>query len=154
MDLEVPGTRAFAIYNHALDLEGEDREAYLAEACAGNRALAKWVRSILVAATEQGASLEEMIGLEASSFLEEVVPGAVIGGYRVLARLGEGGMGSVFLAEQEAPRRQVALKLIRPERVSPASILRFRHEQQVLAELHHPCIATLFGCGAAPSGAP
>lgn len=154
MDSEVSGARAYAVYNQALDLEGEEREAFLAEACAGNPPLAEWVRAILDAATEEGASLEAMIGLEAAAYLEEVGPGTVIGEYRVVSRLGEGGMGSVFLAEQETPRRRVALKLIRPERVSPASILRFRHEQQVLAELHHPCIATLFGCGAAPSGTP
>jgi len=60
---------------------------------------------------------------------------AFIGRYRILRRHGEGGMGSVYEAEQDNPRRTVALKVIRPWLVSPELVKRFNHEAQILARL-------------------
>jgi serine/threonine protein kinase len=70
-----------------------------------------------------------------------------IGPYRILRRLGQGGMGVVYLAEQEHPRREVALKLIRPGLAAPDVLKRFEHETQVLARLRHPGIAQLLEAG-------
>jgi WD40 repeat protein/predicted Ser/Thr protein kinase len=77
-----------------------------------------------------------------------------IGHYRVVRLLGEGGMGAVYEAEQENPRRCVALKVIRPGLVSPALLKRFTHEAQILGRLHHPGIAQIYEAGVAEDGQP
>ena len=78
----------------------------------------------------------------------------VIGPYRLLQQIGEGGMGEVWLAEQETPRRQVALKVIRPGMDSKQVIARFEIERQALALMDHPCIAKVFDAGETPKGRP
>jgi len=79
----------------------------------------------------------------------------VIGAYRLLRKLGEGGMGEVWLAEQSQPiRRQVALKLIKHGMDSRSVIARFEAERQALALMSHPCIARVLDAGTAPSGSP
>ena len=77
---------------------------------------------------------------------------AAIGRYRILRLIGEGGMGSVYEAEQERPRRIVALKVIRPGLVSPGTLWRFRQESEALARLQHPGIAQIYEAGAEESG--
>lgn len=72
-----------------------------------------------------------------------------IGAYRLLHVLGEGGMGSVYLAEQDKPRRPVALKLIRPGLMSARMLRRFEHESEMLARLQHPGIAQIYEAGTA-----
>jgi serine/threonine protein kinase/WD40 repeat protein len=88
----------------------------------------------------------------------ESTPPAVndrIGDYHLLSILGEGGMGIVYLAEQEWPiRRQVALKLIKPGMSSPGTISRFESEQQSLAMMDHPNIARVFDAGSTERGQP
>jgi eukaryotic-like serine/threonine-protein kinase len=74
---------------------------------------------------------------------------AYIGRYRILRLLGEGGMGAVYEAEQEQPRRLVALKVIRAGWTSRDLIRRFQQESQVLARLHHPNIAQIYEAGTA-----
>jgi serine/threonine protein kinase/Tfp pilus assembly protein PilF len=82
-------------------------------------------------------------------------PGMEIGRYKLLSLLGEGGMGMVYLAEQQHPiRRQVALKIIKPGMDSKRVIARFEAEQQALALLEHPHIAHVYDAGLAPSGWP
>ncbi len=84
-----------------------------------------------------------------------VQTGSSIGPYRVLDRLGEGGMGVVYLAQQETPvRRRVALKIIKPGMDSEQVIARFEAERQALALMDHPHIARVLDCGADPSGRP
>jgi serine/threonine protein kinase/tetratricopeptide (TPR) repeat protein len=78
-----------------------------------------------------------------------------IGLYRLVKKLGEGGMGQVWLAEQTAPlRRQVALKLIRAGMYDDALLQRFQSERQSLAIMDHPAIAKVFDAGATPDGQP
>ncbi len=81
---------------------------------------------------------------------EEAVPppeaGDVVGGYRILGRLGAGGMGQVFRARDNNLERDVALKRLHPKLISqPRAMSRFRREARLLAAVHHPNIATLFG---------
>src|SRR5579864_4233013 len=81
--------------------------------------------------------------------------GQALGNYRVITRLGEGGMGQVWLAEQTAPlQRQVALKLIRVGIYDDAVLQRFESEQKSLASMNHPCIAKVFDAGTTPDGQP
>ena len=75
-----------------------------------------------------------------------------IGRYRILREIGRGGMGRVFEAEQDNPRRRVALKVIRPGCLTPSSLRRLEFESQVLGRLQHPGIAQIFEAGAAGTG--
>ena len=75
-----------------------------------------------------------------------------IGSYRIIRPIGEGGMGMVYEAEQESPRRTVALKVIKPHVAGGSALRRFEHEAQVLGRLHHPGIAQIFEAGTADSG--
>src|SRR5262249_20129852 len=75
-----------------------------------------------------------------------------IGQYRILARLGAGGMGVVYQAEQEHPRRIVALKVMRPGWTSPELLQRFERESEALGRLQHPGIARIYEAGSADSG--
>ncbi len=78
-----------------------------------------------------------------------------IGPYRLLAPLGQGGMGEFFLAEQEEPlRRRVAVKILRSSASSAAALMRFEIERQVLARLSHPNVAKVFDAGTTLSGRP
>jgi WD40 repeat protein/predicted Ser/Thr protein kinase len=77
-----------------------------------------------------------------------------IGRYRILRRHGEGGMGTVYEAEQDNPRRTVALKVIRPGLVSPELVKRFHHEAQILGRLQHVGIAQVYEAGLDDAGRP
>ena len=94
-----------------------------------------------------GAPAEEFNWVPAAS----IESNAAIGPYRILRKIGQGGMGAVFEAQQENPRRTVALKVIRPGLVTPSLLARFRHEAQTLARLHHPGIAQVFEAGQHPT---
>ena len=81
--------------------------------------------------------------------------GAAIGRYHLLQKIGEGGMGEVWLAEQIDPvRRRVALKLVKAGMNSREVIARFESERQALALMDHPAIAKVFDAGSTPQGAP
>jgi len=78
-----------------------------------------------------------------------------LGRYKLLQRLGEGGMGEVWLAEQTVPvHRQVALKVIKAGMDSAQVVARFEAERQALALMDHPAIATVFDGGTTPEGRP
>ena len=81
--------------------------------------------------------------------------GRVIGPYHLLERIGEGGMGEVWLAEQRKPvRRRVALKLVKAGMDTREVVLRFESERQALALMDHPAIAKVFDAGSTPEGRP
>lgn len=81
--------------------------------------------------------------------------GTEIGPYKIIAQLGEGGFGSVYLAEQSSPvQRRVALKLIKPGMDSRSVMARFEAERQVLALMDHPSVAKVFDAGLTPEGRP
>ena len=82
-------------------------------------------------------------------------PGTVIGPYKLMEQIGEGGMGLVFVAEQQQPvRRKVALKIIKPGMDTRDVIARFEAERQALALMDHPNIARVFDAGTTESGRP
>ncbi|MHC4483206.1 MAG: protein kinase domain-containing protein, partial [Planctomycetota bacterium] len=100
-----------------------------------------------------GLEREPDVTGESSGVIEE--PGTTIGRYKLLELIGEGGMGLVYLAEQQEPvRRQVALKIIKPGMDSKQVIARFEAERQVLALLDHPNIARVFDAGTTEAGRP
>jgi non-specific serine/threonine protein kinase/serine/threonine-protein kinase len=138
----------------ALDLEGDRLAAFLDEACGGDADLRHDVEELL-AERDDVPSVLRTAGAE--SFVNatgEEVPDTV-GPFRIVGRLGEGGMGSVYLAEQEEPiRRRVALKLIKPGLDTRAVIARFEAERQTLARLQHPNIAQVHDAGTTERGHP
>src|SRR4051812_44073358 len=106
-----------------------------------------------------GESAADAATLDQSQFdadaLVHEAPGTQIGPYKLIQRIGEGGFGSVFLAEQERPvRRRVALKIIKLGMDTRQVVARFEQERQALAVLDHPNIAKVFDAGATETGRP
>jgi serine/threonine protein kinase/lipopolysaccharide biosynthesis regulator YciM len=143
----------------------EDRAAYLAAACGEDSQLRARVERLVAAHFQAGSFLEQPAPCEeATALLTPAAtapaaaaegPGAVIGPYKLLQQIGEGGMGTVFLAEQQEPvRRLVALKLIKPGMDSRQVIGRFEQERQALALMDHPNIATVLDADTTASGRP
>jgi tetratricopeptide (TPR) repeat protein len=133
------------VFAAAMEKPPEEREAFLEEACPG-AAVREEVRKLLEA--ENRPPLEGPIaGRPARGSLPPA-----IGRYRIVRLLGEGGMGAVYEAEQDQPRRRVAIKAIRAGFANPASLRRFEHEAQALGRLHHPGIAQIYEAGAADTG--
>ncbi len=144
---------------HAASAMGEeDREAYVAAACAGDDALQAEVLSLLNADGQGDSLLHAEVSRAAANVVgvKEASHGDRIGAYRVLRPLGRGGMGAVYLAERadDTFRKQVAIKLVKAGFGTEESLRRFRAERQILAKLEHPHIARLLDGGAADEGQP
>src|SRR6516165_7131734 len=102
-----------------------------------------------------GVPAEEHFDADVTAGLDESGPRMVIGRYHLLQRIGEGGMGEVWLAEQKEPvRRRVALKLVKAGMNTREAIARFDSERQALALMDHPAIAKVFDAGSTTQGAP
>ncbi len=132
-------------------------DAYLDDACGGDTDLRRRVRVLLDA--HQGAdSLIDDPGPAATVTVEKSLtegPGTVIGPYKLMEQIGEGGMGVVYVAEQTRPvRRRVALKIIKPGMDTKQVVARFEAERQALAMMDHPNIARVHDGGATESGRP
>jgi formylglycine-generating enzyme required for sulfatase activity/predicted Ser/Thr protein kinase len=144
--------RAKEILHQALEREESARDAWVGEACVGDTELADEVRSLLAFHDPDDDFLEEPPALVASVAERESEPAAIperIGNFRIVRLLGWGGMGVVYLAEQDQPRRQVALKVLRLDCASEHARLRFEREAQALARLQHPGIAQIYETGVA-----
>jgi serine/threonine protein kinase len=134
--------------------EPEARCAYLDQACAGNAVLRNEVESLIAASMEDDTFMNSPAGPLWHEARREG-EGDVIGRYRLLRQIGEGGFGTVFLAEQCQPvKRQVALKVIKPGMDSKEIIARFAAERQALALMDHPHIARVYDAGATEAGRP
>jgi serine/threonine protein kinase len=158
--------RVEELFGRAADLPPAERAAFLDAECGGDARLR--------------ADVEELLALDAApataAFLASPVvrptlvrpftpvvtatagalppPPAYLGRYRVIRRLGEGGMGVVYEAEQDTPRRAVAVKVLRPGLVSPNLLKRFANEAEILGRLQHPGVAQIFEAGVADDGQP
>src|SRR5262245_6745346 len=132
--------------------------AYLDRACAGEPELRQRVEVLLQAHLEAGSVLDRPDTESAATCEQPLLregSGTVIGPYKLLQQLGEGGMGAVFLAEQTQPvRRKVALKVIKPGMDSRQVTARFEAERQALALMDHPNIARVFDGGQTAGGRP
>jgi serine/threonine protein kinase len=150
-----------SVFGSALEREPGDRGDFVAAQCGNDEELRAEVLRLL--------ELEASPTADATAWGEQVYAGDAldgasitgaallrgpdrIGSYRVLRVLGEGGMGIVYLAEQERPRRTVALKVIRPGIASVRMLKRFEHEAHVLGRLQHPGIAQVYEAGTANTG--
>jgi serine/threonine protein kinase/tetratricopeptide (TPR) repeat protein len=153
--------KANALFLKALELPTPaERKAYLDQACASDEALRAEVEALLEAGARAGDFLEHPAGgpspiptVDERPIREG--PGSAIGPYKLLERIGEGGFGVVYMAEQQEPiRRKVALKILKPGMDTRQIVARFEAERQALAIMDHPNIAKVFDGGETPSGRP
>ncbi|WP_417851879.1 protein kinase domain-containing protein [Thalassoglobus sp.] len=149
------------IFFQALEIESkEERIGYLNKACAGNHSLRVAVEELLIAHETPDAFLDapvaewrpedgDLIGKTLIvNPVNSEMEGAVIGSYRLMEQIGEGGFGIVYVAEQQVPvKRRVALKILKPGMDSREVVARFEAERQALAMMDHPNIAAVFDAG-------
>jgi serine/threonine protein kinase len=141
-----PQERAKDLYLEVVELPEGERDAFLNAHCKGDEALRTEVERLLDLERRlpkgflAGASGARPTRLER---------GTSFAGFRILGELGEGGMGTVYVAEQSFPRRDIALKVVRPDRLTASALQRFETEVQALGSLQHPGIAQIYGAGTA-----
>ncbi len=147
-----------SIFLKAAEIEQtEKRAAFVQEACGEDSRRRSEVEKLLAAHDQAGSFMRESDGPsptidQQSPYLDE---GTEIGNYKLLQRIGEGGFGSVYMAEQLRPvRRKVALKLVKPGMDSRDVIARFEAERQALALMDHPNIAKVLDAGTTDAGRP
>jgi tetratricopeptide (TPR) repeat protein len=154
-----------SIFCSAIEIsEDEERAAYVARACGNDANLKRQAENLIAAHFQAGSFLEKPVaapaatGAYAPGPAEESAranqtdnrerPGTVIGPYKLMEQIGEGGMGLVFVAEQQEPiRRKVALKIIKPGMDTRQVVARFEAERQALALMDHPNIAKVYDGG-------
>ena len=142
------------IFAEAIELPEAERAPFLDRACAGDAGLRRRVDLLLAGYAAAGLFMEASPVVRTAESLEEPA-GARIGHYTLVRKLGEGGCGIVYLAEQHTPvRRLVALKVIKLGMDTRDVIARFEAERQALALMEHPGIARVFDAGATDSGRP
>jgi serine/threonine-protein kinase len=151
--------RETELFERARELDRDEQCVFLGRECAGDDVLVARVLALLECDREPGSILDRPA-------LERLAPPAAfarmperrelpekIGAYRILGLLGAGGMGIVYRAEQQNPRREVALKVIGGSLASPELVRRFELESKVLARLDHQGIARIFEAGVFQSAA-
>jgi serine/threonine protein kinase/Flp pilus assembly protein TadD len=139
-----------------------ERAQYLEQACGGDAALRAQLEDLLAAYPKVERFLEAPAAAPAAAPGATVDgparaegPGTRVGPYKLLQQVGEGGMGVVYLAEQQEPvRRRVALKIIKPGMDSRQVIARFEAERQALALMDHQNIARVLDAGTTAGGRP
>jgi eukaryotic-like serine/threonine-protein kinase len=151
------------LLDQAIELAPEQRAKFIDEACGSDGALRAELESLLSVGDGMSADFlqsplsgefgRETQGIDSAGVL---AAGQIFADrYQLIRRLGEGGMGQVWLAEQTSPvRRQVAVKLIKAGMYDEAVVQRFQSERQSLAIMDHPAIAKVFDAGATPLGQP
>jgi serine/threonine protein kinase/tetratricopeptide (TPR) repeat protein len=157
--MHIDQDRAKSIFLNAADIASlAEREAYLDAQCGSDEALRREVADLL----SHHAQAQVFLESPASAILDTVdapslseCPGTLIGPYKLLQQIGEGGMGAVWMAEQTQPvRRKVALKVIKPGMDSAQVVARFEAERQALALMDHPNVARVLDAGTTAAGRP
>jgi serine/threonine protein kinase len=154
-----PAARSIeSILATAVEIGAEaERDRFVDQACAGDAELKRRVRELMENYFRAGNFLESPV-LHLVETVDDPVterPGTVIGPYKLLEQIGEGGFGVVFMAEQTQPvRRKVALKVLKPGMDTRQVVARFEAERQALALMDHPNIAKVLDGGQTGSGRP
>jgi tetratricopeptide (TPR) repeat protein len=138
--------RVKSLVSRALEQEDLEADSFLETACAGDHALLREVQSLVAAAVKASDYFETPAGVGRRSPLQS---GVRVGSWRIIEQLGEGGMGTVYLAERADAgfEQRAAVKLVRGGAVDAYLLHRFRGEQRILASLEHPHIARLIDGG-------
>ena len=146
------------IFERALDLNNlQERAAFLDEACGPDTTLRSRIEALLDSHAQAGNFLQNAVNVSAATIDQpsREQAGDLIGPYKLLQSIGEGGMGTVFMAEQTRPvHRKVALKVIKPGMDTRQVIARFEAERQALAMMDHVNIARVFDGGTTENGRP
>ena len=138
------------LFKSAVEVDPAQRVVLIEVACRGRPALRREVEALLGAFTESEGFLEApVLGPrdERRDRHAHRMIGRRIGNYQIKSVIGSGGMGTVFLADQDHPRRTVALKIMRAGIPSRAAIRRFEYESEVLARLSHANVAQIYDAG-------
>jgi serine/threonine protein kinase/tetratricopeptide (TPR) repeat protein len=147
------------LFSKALECQtAEEQAAFLDQACQGDAALRARLEELLQAHREAGRFLQEPSTCQTGTVVAPPVQdqsGTVIGPYKLLEQIGEGGMGTVWMAQQTEPvKRLAAVKLIKAGMDSKPVIARFEAERQALALMDHPNIARVLDAGTTGAGRP
>jgi serine/threonine protein kinase len=147
------------IFARALELPESARDAFIAQACCGDAELRLEVQRLLVDAARAdsffGNDEDPTIGAEEFGNSHSEKAGDAIGPYKLREQIGEGGFGSVWVADQEKPvRRRVAIKLVKAGMDTKQVVARFEQERQALAMMDHPNISKVLDAGATERGRP
>ena len=144
-------TRMRALFDKAMEMDPVQRETWLWTACEYDEPMFQKLRAMVQSSRQKSFLAPPSNPPPAAS-----TTGPYIGPYKLLRELGRGGMGVVYLAVRDDGtfRKDVALKLLLRENVTPEFVLRFKQERQVLAALDHPNIARILDGGDAPDGMP
>src|SRR5262245_27657808 len=150
--MTAPQPDSEAIFHAAREIPDPDRRReYVREACGGDETRIAHVEALLAAADTPDSLLDRPAVSDPEATTDQPTserPGTVIGPYKLLEPIGEGGMGTVWMAEQTAPvKRLVAVKLIKAGMDSRQVIARFEAERQALALMDHPHIARVLDAG-------
>jgi len=136
-----------SLFQEALRHPGEERDAWLRDACAADGELHREVASLL-ANHHESAGAGPWAAAAAQLIVKPVLlePGQFLGPYQIVSFLAAGGMGEVYRARDTKLKRDVALKVL-PEKLArdPGRMARFQREAEVLASLNHPNIAHIYG---------
>ncbi len=147
-----------SIFLSVVDQPVDQRNHYLDQACKDNHPLRQRIEALLVAHLGEDRLFDEPdVALVIPDILPDLKegPGSVIGRYKLLEKIGEGGMAVVYMAQQERPiRRKVALKIIKVGMDTRQVIARFEAERQALALMDHPHTAKVLDAGATETGRP
>jgi serine/threonine protein kinase/tetratricopeptide (TPR) repeat protein len=149
-------TQVEVLLDEALPKSPAEREAFLDHACKGNRELRREVERLLAAHPHAEGFLDRPALHDTAVHAPHAeIAGTIIGPYKLVEPIGEGGMGTVWMAQQTEPvKRLVALKLIKAGMDSKAVIARFENERQALALMDHPNIARVLDGGTTSGGRP
>lgn len=140
------------VFEAVVELPPTERERVLEAECGNDASLRRMVESLILC--EQGGQLQNIVQSAAAAVVQASEPDQ-IGRYRIIRRLGEGGMGVVYEAEQANPKRRVAVKLMRAGNLASERERRlFEREADALGRLLHPGIATIFESGMTANGQP
>jgi serine/threonine protein kinase len=145
-----------SLFEAALEIAHEGRSAWLCEVCKGDTALVASVEELLHADEIAGETEDFDLSLTIAQGEHPAFEGRRIGHYEIIREIGHGGMGSVYLARRadDVFSKQIALKILRPERSYPALVRRFCQERTIIARLDHPNVARLLDGGTTEEGLP
>jgi serine/threonine protein kinase/tetratricopeptide (TPR) repeat protein len=150
--------RIQTLFHGALDLPASQQQSFLKAACSDDAALLADVEALLAEDAQTGSLLERDVAHIASDLLDQPIPPPrgpqEFGPYKILRKLGEGGMGTVYLGQRQDLGNLVAIKILRDAWVSATRRERFLSEQRMLAQLNHPSIARLYDAATLPDGTP
>ena len=147
------------LYPRLIEVPAGERDAFLGEMCGDDQELRDELLRLLAADESDETFLtppdrDEVARTFETDEAPRIAPGTRVGRYELVREIGVGGMGVVYEAIQEKPRRRVALKVVRGELFDPERMKRIELESQALALLHHPGIVPLFDSGRTDDGSP